>query len=173
MNLDLIPTKIQQIRDKRVILDMDLAVLYHVETRALKQAVRRNIERFPEDFMFELSESEVESMVSQIVIPSKSYLGGAKPFAFTEQGIAMLSSVLKSPIAIQVNIQIMRVFVSLREYALNHRELSEKIRELEDTYNQQFDNIFEALNYLLGQSKQDEETQERKRIGYNSDHRIH
>ena len=173
MNLDLIPTKIQQIRDKRVILDMDLAVLYHVETRALKQAVRRNIERFPEDFMFELSESEVESMVSQIVIPSKSYLGGAKPFAFTEQGIAMLSSVLKSPIAIQVNIQIMRVFVSLREYALNHRELSEQIRELEDTYNQQFDNIFEALNYLLGQSKQDEETQERKRIGYNSYHRIH
>lgn len=168
MNLDLITDKIQQIRNKRVILDMDLAVLYQVETRVLKQAVRRNLERFPEDFMFELTTEEYQSLRSQIVILNKSQGAHSKycPFAFTEQGIAMLSSVLKSPIAIQVNIQIMRVFVSLREYALNYRELSEKIREVEDTCNQQFDNIFEALNFLLKQEPQNETVENRRRIGY-------
>jgi len=101
--------KILVVRNQKVILDKDLAVLYNVETRALKQAVKRNIKRFPSDFMFIFSKKEIEQMVSQNVIPSKSHLGGAAPFAFTEQGVAMLSSVLKSERAIEVNILIMRV----------------------------------------------------------------
>jgi hypothetical protein len=101
--------KILVVRNQKVILDKDLAVLYNVETRALKQAVKRNIKRFPSDFMFIFSKKEIEKMVSQNVIPSKSYFGGAAPFAFTEQGVAMLSSVLKSERAIEVNILIMRV----------------------------------------------------------------
>src|SRR5437870_4265474 len=103
MQLQAIQKKIYEIRMQKAMLDYDLAALYEVETRALKQAVRRNIHRFPEDFMFELTRDEIEQMVSQNVIPSKSYLGGALPFAFTEQGVAMLSSVLKSKKAVQVN----------------------------------------------------------------------
>jgi hypothetical protein len=103
------------LRGHNVILDFDLASLYGVETRALKQAVRRNLRRFPMDFMFELSSEEIDFVVSQNVIPSKSFLGGAMPFAFTEQGVAMLSGILNSDRAIQVNIAIMRTFVHLRK----------------------------------------------------------
>lgn len=95
-NIEIITNKIHFIRSRKVMLNYDLALLYEIETRVLKQAVRRNIVRFPDDFMFELSEIEMDSLVSQFVIPSKSKLGGSKPFAFTEQGIAMLSSVLNS-----------------------------------------------------------------------------
>jgi hypothetical protein len=102
MELQIIQNKIHVIRGQRVMLDYDLALLYEVETRVLKQAVKRNLNRFPDDFMFTLSENEINLMVSQIVIPSKSYFGGSKPFAFTEQGVAMLSSVLKSKKALQV-----------------------------------------------------------------------
>ncbi len=112
-------------------LDLDLAKIYEVETRVLKQAVRRNIDGFPEDFMFELSEFEMQNLVSQNVIPTLNHFGGAKPFAFTEQGIAMLSSVLKSKKAIQMNIAIMRAFVMMRKFALTYQELSEKLIELE------------------------------------------
>jgi phage regulator Rha-like protein len=111
MELQLIQNKIYEIRGQRVMLDFDLAEMYEVETRALKQAIKRNIDRFPNDFMFELNEKEIENLVSQSVIPSKSKLGGAKPFAFTEQGVAMLSSVLNSKKAIQVNIAVIRAFV--------------------------------------------------------------
>lgn len=163
MTIDTIRTKIQTIRGRQVMLDSDLALLYEVETRVLKQAVRRNMERFPEDFMFELSKQEIEQMVSQFVIPSKSYLGGAKPFAFTEQGVAMLSSVLKSQTAIRVNIQIMRVFVSIRQIAQNHDELAGKLKELETRFNKQFEDVFEALNYLV---KLEPINTERRRIGY-------
>ena len=163
MTIDTIRTKIQTIRGKQVMLDSDLALLYEVETRVLKQAVRRNMERFPEDFMFELSTEEIEQMVSQFVIPSKSYLGGAKPFAFTEQGVAMLSSVLKSQTAIRVNIQIVRVFVSIRQIAQNHDELAGKLKELETRFNKQFEDVFEALNYLV---KLEPIKTERRRIGY-------
>ena len=163
MTIDTIRTKIQTIRGKQVLLDSDLALLYEVETRVLKQAVRRNMERFPEDFMFELSKQEIAQMVSQTVIPSKSYLGGAKPFAFTEQGVAMLSSVLKSQTAIRVNIQIMRVFVSIRQIAQNHDELAGKLKELETRFNKQFEDVFEALNYLV---KLEPMKTERRRIGY-------
>ena len=101
-------TKIVVIKNQKVILDRDLAALYGVETRALKQAVRRNIKRFPEDFMFQLGKKEIDQMVSQTVIPSKSYFGGANPMAFTEQGVAMHSSMLNSERAIKINIAIMR-----------------------------------------------------------------
>ena|SRR6218665_1321503 len=166
MTLNTIHGKIHTIRGMQIILDSDLATLYQVETRVLKQTVRRNLERFPQDFMFELSENEIEQMVSQFVIPSKSHFGGAKPFAFTEQGVAMLSSVLRSQTAIQVNIQIMRVFVSIRQFALNNLELSEKIKELEATYNKQFENVFEALNYLLKVEYLKETETKRQKIGY-------
>ena len=127
---DFIATKILFLRGEKVLLDADLALLYGVETRVLKQAVRRNIDRFPEDFMFELTELEMQNLTSQIVISS---WGGQrhKPFAFTEQGIAMLSSVLKSKKAIQMNIAIMRAFVMMRQFALTYQELSEKLIELE------------------------------------------
>ena len=96
MEIEVIQNKIHEIRGNKVMLDFDLSLLYGVETRVLKQSIRRNLKRFPEDFMFELSDLEINRLVSQNVIPSKSYLGGSSPFAFTEQGIAMLSSVLKS-----------------------------------------------------------------------------
>ncbi|MEM6264767.1 MAG: ORF6N domain-containing protein [Bacteroidota bacterium] len=112
-------SKIIVLRKEKVMLDVHLAELYGVQTRVLKQAVRRNIERFPEDFMFELTPEEIEQVVSQNVIPSKSHLGGAVPFGFTEAGVAMLSSVLKSKKAIEVNVAIMRTFVKLRKMAVN------------------------------------------------------
>lgn len=166
MTLNTIHAKIQSLRGKQVILDTDLAALYQVETRVLKQAVRRNIDRFPEDFMFELTDTEIDHMVSQNVIPSKSHLGGAKPFVFTEQGVAMLSSVLKNQTAIQVNIQIMRVFASIRQFSLNNIELAEKIKELEYTYNKQFEDVFEALNYLVKIEQQKQSETKRQKIGY-------
>ena len=115
MELELIKNSILEIRGKKVMLDMDLAKIYEVETRALKQAVRRNIDRFPEDFMFQLTEKEMQNLVSQNVIPHMKYFGGTAPFVFTEQGVAMLSSILKSKKAIQMNISIMRAFVMIRQ----------------------------------------------------------
>lgn len=130
-------------------LDVHLAELYGVETRALKQAVKRNIERFPEDLMFELTESEIKAVVSQNVIPHKKFFGGAKPFAFTETGVAMLSSVLKSKRAIEMNLAIMRTFVALRKIALNYDEIMKKLKAMETKYNKKFKDIFTALEYLL------------------------
>lgn len=112
-------------------LDRDLAELYGLETRTLKQAVKRNIERFPKDFMFEMNAKEIDKMVSQNVIPSKSYFGGAVPFCFTEQGVTMLSCILNSKTAIDVNIRIVRVFVKMREYALTHKEILVQLAKLE------------------------------------------
>ncbi len=148
MELQLIRRKIYDIRGQKVMLDFDLAALYEVETRALKQAVRRNLERFPEDFMFELKESEVQKLVSQFVIPSKSYFGGALPFAFTEQGVAMLSSILRSSKAIQVNIAIMRAFVEFRRHALPYAELAQKIAGLETRFEREFADVHEVLRWL-------------------------
>ena len=131
MEIEQIKKSILEIRGKKVMLDMDLAIIYEVETRVLKQAVRRNIDRFPDDFMFELTAEELKNLTSQFVTSS---WGGQrhKPFAFTEQGIAMLSSVLKSKKAIQMNIAIMRAFVMMRQFALTYQELSEKLLELEN-----------------------------------------
>lgn len=141
--------RILLIRGQNVILDFDLAELYHVETRALKQAVRRNPDRFPADFMFELSPAEVETLVSQTVIPTRGKLGGATPMAFTEQGVAMLSSVLRSPRAVQVNIAIMRAFVRLREMLMSNPDLARKLLALENKYDAQFRVVFDAIRELM------------------------
>jgi hypothetical protein len=123
-------TKILLIRGEKVILDVHLSELYGVETRALKQAVKRNPDRFPPDFMYILTEEEVEAVVSQNVIPHKKFFGGAAPYAFSETGVAMLSSVLKSDKAIEMNILIIRTFVTLRKMALNYQEIMKKLETI-------------------------------------------
>jgi len=151
-----IEQRIYLIRRQKVMLSMHLAELYGVETRALVQAVKRNIERFPEDFMFQINDSEAESLVSQNVIPHKKYFGGSLPYAFTEQGVAMLSSVLKSERAIQVNIAIMRAFVKLREIISTHKELANKLHELErkiEEHDVDIHTIFEAIRQLTAPPK--------------------
>jgi len=165
MELEQIKHSIHEIRGKKVMLDIDLAKLYEVETRVLKQAVRRNMERFPEDFMFELTEDEIHNLTSHFVI---SRWGGQryKPFAFTEQGIAMLSSVLKSKTAIQINISVMRAFVMIREFALTYQELNEKLIELEKKHNQKFTDIDQVLNYLIKKDQQLAQQTTRKQVGY-------
>ena len=139
---------------QRVLLDSDLADLYGVSTKALKQAVRRNIDRFPSDFMFELTHQEFSNLRSQFVTSSLPQWGGAryKPMAFTEQGIAMLSSVLRSRRAIQVNIAIMRAFVQMRELTVGNRELARKIDDLEKKHarhDQQFVAVFDAIRQMM------------------------
>jgi hypothetical protein len=166
MQLQAIQTKIYEVRKQKVMLDFDLAEMYEVETRVLKQAVRRNTDRFPNDFMFQLTDTEVTDMVSQNVIPSKSYFGGALPFAFSEQGVAMLSSVLKSKKAIQVNIIIIRAFVMMRNFALSNKDLAEKVAKLERKYNKQFKDIYEALNYLTQEKQKQIDFENRERIGF-------
>ena len=146
---DIIEKKIFLIRGLNVMLDRDFAELYGVETKYLTRQVRRNIERFPEDFMFQLTEEEVKIMVSQNVIPSIQSLGGYLPFVFTEQGVAMLSSVLRSKRAVLVNIQIMRAFVNLKRLALTYTELKRKIETMEKKYDVQFKMVFDALKKLL------------------------
>jgi hypothetical protein len=150
--IDRIARSISYLRGQKVILDFDLATLYGIETRALKQAVRRNLNRFPDDFMFELSAKEVETVVSQFVIPTRRKFGGATPMAFTEQGVAMLSSVLNSDRAVQVNIAIMRAFVRLREALETNRELARKFAELEKRvgkHDEKIDGILEAIRQLM------------------------
>ncbi|MFA6431169.1 MAG: ORF6N domain-containing protein [Candidatus Margulisiibacteriota bacterium] len=147
--IDVIENKIVVIRGEKVMLDRDLAVLYNVENGQLKRQVRRNINRFPDDFMFILNEKEVDDVVCHFGIPLKALFGGAKPFAFTEHGILMLSSVLNSDRAIQVNIQIMRTFSKLRRMALHNTELHKKINEMEKTYDAQFKIVFDALRQLI------------------------
>ena len=141
--------RILLLRRQRVMLDYDLANLYGVETRALKQAVRRNLDRFPGDFMFELAGDETAGLVSQSVIPGLGRLGGARPMAFTEQGVAMLSSVLRSPRAVQVNIAVMRAFVRLRELLLSNADLARKLAALESKYDSQFKAVFEAIRQIM------------------------
>lgn len=166
MLLKNIHSKIHEIHNQKVMLDFDLAALYEVETRALKQAVKRNLDRFPADFMFQLTSKDIETILSQNVIPSKSYFGGALPLAFTEQGVAMLSSVLKSKKALQVNISIMRAFVVMKQYIVDYAELNKKIQDIETKYNKQFADVYEALNYLMGIKKEETKIKTRKLIGY-------
>jgi len=145
---EIIESKIYLIRGKKVMLDKDLAFLYGVSTMRLNEQVKRNIKRFPEDFMFQLGREEVVNLKSQFV--TSSWGGIRKPsIAFTELGVAMLSSVLNSRKAIQVNIQIMRTFTKLREMLLTHKALREKIEEMEKKYDYQFQVIFEAIKKLL------------------------
>jgi len=163
MNLIAIQSKIYEIRGQKVMLDFDLAELYEIQTKVLKQAVSRNIDRFPPDFMFVLSEEEFERLRSQIV--TSKGRGGRRyfPSAFTEQGVAMLSSVINSEKAIEMNISIMRAFVMMRQYFLEHQELAEKIGALE---RKQFKDIYEALDLLLNDKQTEEDWKNRKQIGY-------
>jgi ORF6N domain len=133
MELEIIRHKIHEIRGQKVMLDFDMAFLYEVENKRLKASVRRNINRFPEDFMFELTEIELSNLRTKF---SSSSYGGLRymPFAFTEQGIAMLSSVLKSEKAIEINISIIRAFVTFRQFSLSHNELKERILEIENQF---------------------------------------
>lgn len=167
MDLQIIQNKIFEVRSCRVMLDYHLAELYQVETRALKQAVKRNIERFPGDFMFVLTQEEANLLlstgVSQNVIPPAYNFGVAMPMAFTEQGVTMLSSVLRSKVAIEVNISIMRAFVLMRQMAIGYEELSRRIEELEVSTDAQFNELYQALTQLLSQSKQQKE---RRPVGF-------
>jgi len=147
--LEVIEQRILLIRGQKVMLSTHLAELYDVETRVLNQAVKRNISRFPEDFMFQLNTPEAEQLVSRNVIPHKKYFGGSLPYAFTEQGVAMLSSVLNSERAIKVNIEIMRAFVKLRQILASNKELAKKLDELEKKYDAQFKIVFDAIRQLM------------------------
>lgn len=167
MQLEKIQTKIYEIRGQKVMLDFDLAELYEVETRVLNQAVKRNIDIFPEDFMFQLSQTEWESMSSQFVMtyPAKRPKT-ALPLVFTEHGVAMLANVLKSKKARQTSIAIVRAFIALKQFVLTYQELSGKLQELENRYDKQFKDVYEAITYLLQKDNQETEQKQRKRIGY-------
>ena len=167
MQIDKIQTKIYEIRGQKVMLDFDLAELYEVETRALNQTVKRNIDIFPDDFMFQLTTAEWESNSSQIVMSSRKHRGNIYlPFAFTEHGVAMLANVLKSSKARQTSIAIVRAFITLKKFVLNYDELSGKLQELESKYNKQFKDVYDAINFLLQKDNQNTQQKQRKRIGF-------
>lgn len=170
MQLEKIQTKIYEIRGQKVMLDFDLSEMYEVENRALKQAVKRNLDRFPNDFMFQLTKIEWQELITICDnLPEGIKFSPATPFAFTEQGVSMLSSVLKSKKALQVNIAIMRAFVFMRQYALTHKDLTEKLQELENKYDKQFKDVYDAINFLLQKDNQEIAQKQRKRIGYIND----
>jgi len=162
MDLQIIQNKIYEIRCQRVMLDFDLADLYSVETRVLNQAVKRNLRRFPTDFMFQLTKSEFDNLISQNVTSS---WGGTRklPYAFTEHGVTMLASVLISETAIQINIQIVRAFIALRQYALGYAELNQKLEAFMVEPNLQFNDIYQALTEMASQNSKQNQT---KKIGY-------
>ena len=167
MELQIIQNKIYELRGQRVMLDFDLAELYETETRRLKEAVRRNIDRFPDDFMFVLTNEEYNSLRSQSATLETTGRGKYSkylPFAFTEQGVAMLASVLNSPKAIQINIQIVRAFILLRQYAVGYAELNKKLEVFMLETNMQFNDIYQALTELA--SKKQLEEKPRNRVGY-------
>ena len=149
------------IRGQKIMLSTHLADLYGVEPRALIQAVRRNVERFPKDFMFQLTQAEWHNLKSQIVISSWGGLRRATPYAFTEQGVAMLSTVLRSKRAVRVNIEIMRAFVSLRRMLTSNEELARKLAALEKKYDAQFKVVFDAIRELMAPP-----TPKRRKIGF-------
>ena len=164
-------SKIHIIRNEKVMLDFDLSLLYNVETKYLKRQVRRNIGRFPSDFMFELTDNEFKILRSQI---GTSSWGGSryKPMAFTEQGVAQLSSVINSERAIEVNIQIIRLFTRMRKLLLTHKDLILRVQQLENVQDEQEENIsiiFEYMNRLIEGENESNEPEPRKRIGFNVD----
>jgi phage regulator Rha-like protein len=159
--IELIARKIYLIRGIKVMLDRDLAELYGVETKVLKQAVRRNIDRFPDDFMFELTKGENQSLRSQNVTLKRGQHSKYLPFAFTEHGVLMLSSVLNSERAVQVNIQIMRTFTKLREALLDNKDLRRELEELKQLTEERFRIVFETLDQLLTV-----ESKPKKKIGF-------
>jgi hypothetical protein len=165
MEIEIIKNSILEIRDKKVILDFELAKLYGIETKRLKESVRRNSKRFPIDFMFELTKEEWAILRTQF---ATSRWGGPRyaPFAFTEQGVAMLSSVLNTDRAIEVNISIMRAFVMMRQWALTHQELSKRLDALEQQYGKKFSDIEQVLNFLIQKDQKKTQQQQRDRIGF-------
>jgi len=170
MKLEIIQNKIYEMRGHRVMLDFDLAEIYQVETKNLKRAVKRNIDRFPADFMFELSENEWHFLRCNFGTSNhkQEKRGGIRyrPFVFTEQGVAQLSSVLNSPFAIQMNISIIRAFVLLRQYALGYAELNQKLENFMLETNMQFNEVYQALMELAEHKKTLE--QPRNPIGFNA-----
>src|SRR5574344_2631487 len=166
MELQVIQNKIFEVRGYRVMLDFHLAELYNVKTKVLKQAVKRNIQRFPSDFMFELDKEEFHQLVTICdQFPETLKHSSVSPMVFTEQGVAMLSSILRSQTAIDVNISIMRAFVVLRQYALGYAELNSKLEDFMIETNMQFSDIYQALTELASQKEQEDKP--RRRIGYN------
>lgn len=165
---EIIESKIFFMRGHRVLLDRDLALLYGVTTGALNQAVARNRERFPADFMFQLNRRETKNWISQIVISNSSLKMGVRrrPFAFTENGVSMLSTVLNSPRAIAVNIQIMRTMTRLRRFMEAHSDLRRKLEELEKKYDSQFKSVFDAIRMLMEPS---DDPGQKKTIGFKPD----
>jgi len=163
VSIELIEKRIFFIRGHKVMLDTDLAELYGVETFNLNKAVKRNIDRFPSDFMFQVTKDEMESLKFQFGISKTSGRGGRRylPYVFTEQGVAMLSGILHSQRAVHVNIAIMRTFVKLRELLVNHKDLKKQIEALEEKYDQQFQIVFEAIKQLL-----ETDAKPRKKIGF-------
>lgn len=168
MEIEIIHQKIYEIRGYKVMLDYDLAELYEVETKVLNQAVKRNINRFPQRFMFRLTIKEWYLMRSQIVTASEQNKrnNAVTPFVFTEHGVTMLSSILKSQKAVEINIAIIDAFIFLKEYAISHAELSNELKKLEVKYDKQFDDIYEAINYLLKKDTKEKMAEARKKIGY-------
>ncbi len=165
MELELIKNSILEVRGKKVILDFDLAKMYQLETKYLKRTVRNNLKRFPPDFMLELSPEEWQILRCNF---STSSWGGSRypPFAFTEQGVAMLSGLLNSDLAIQMNIAIMRAFVMIRQWALTYQELSDKLSDLEKLHNQKFNDIDQVLKYLLQKDHSNNQQANREQLGY-------
>lgn len=177
MKLQIIQNKIYEIRGHKVMLDFDLAELYEVETRVLNQAVKRNTDIFPSDFMFRLTNeewltlkqqaTEQQNKSSQIVMSSRKHRGVSYlPLAFTEHGVTMLANVLKSKKARQTSIAIVRAFIALKQFVLNYKEIAEKLQELESKYNKQFKDVYQAINYLLNKDQQKTKQDQRKRIGF-------
>ena len=170
MEISLIQNKIYEVRGFKIMLDFDLAEIYKVETRALNQAVKRNTERFPKDFMFRLTAKEWATMSSQIVMtyPQKRPKT-AFPYAFTEHGVTMLASVLKSKRAITMNITIVRAFIALRQFALNYDKIAKEIIELKGiagSHNIQLNQIYEALENLMDEKVKEKKWEDRERIGF-------
>ena len=160
-NLITIENKIYTIRDKQVMLDKDLAELYGVKPIRLREQVKRNLNRFPADFMFQLDENEIDFMVSQNAIPSKQHLGGSKPYMFTEQGVSMLSAVLKTDFAVEMSIKIIRAFVSMKQFLVNNASIFQKIDQIEKRQigyeiktDEKIDTIFQALENKTIKSSQ-------------------
>ena len=165
MKLENIQNSIHEIRGKKVILDFELAKMYQVETKYLKRTVRNHLKRFPSDFMFELSNDEWNDLRCK---NSTTSWGGQRylPFAFTEQGVAMLSGLLNSDLAIEMNIAIMRAFVMIRQWAFTHQELSEKLTALEKQHQQKFKDIDQVLTYLLQKDQAKINPAPREKVGY-------
>ena len=166
MHLITIQNKIYEINGIKIMLDFDLAELYEVETRVLNQAIKRNIDSFPADFMFRLTTEEWEEVSSSQIVMTSKRPKSALPDAFTEHGVTMLASVLKSPKARKMNIAIVRAFVALRKALLNIENLKSQIQELETKYDKQFDDIFEAIQFLITDSGSSDKKSERVKIGY-------